>query len=133
MGALPNSQFRFDVPQSGFFVLNLKFVARRQWEGYPPSHTRLANVLLHVVGVPVFLLGNCVLVVSLASLNLRWAGLGLLGMLGGFALQIVGHGIEPRRPPAFASPSDAIARIFVEQWLTFPRYLLSRVLSRRIG
>lgn len=112
-------------------MFSLKVVARRQWEGYPPSHTRLANLLLHAVGVPAFLLGNCVLILSLATLNARWAGLGLLAMLGGFAAQIFGHGLEPRRPPSFASPSDAIARIFVEQWVTFPRYLLSRLLPRR--
>ncbi len=112
-------------------LTSLRAVARRQWEAYPSSHARPENLALHAVGVPAFLLGNCVLVVSLAKGDLSCAGLGLLTMLGAFAAQVIGHRLEPQAPLPFAGLSDAVTRILVEQWVTFPRYLLSRFLTRR--
>jgi hypothetical protein len=41
------------------------------------------------------------------------------------AAQGRGHKGEATRPVPFRGPLDVVARLFVEQWLTFPRYVLS--------
>ena len=94
-----------------------------QWEGYPRYHRSRANLLLHIVLVPLFLAGNLALVVGL--LRLDWiealVGVGCMGV--SIALQGRGHAGEPVPPEPFRGPGNAVARIFLEQWITFPRFV----------
>jgi len=46
-------------------------------------------------------------------------------MLAAVASQGRGHAMEAARPVAFRGPADFVARFFVEQWVTFPRFVLS--------
>jgi hypothetical protein len=49
---------------------------------------------------------------------------GLAAMFTAVAAQGAGHRRET--PPApFRGPTDFVARFFAEQWVTFPRYVLS--------
>jgi hypothetical protein len=98
---------------------------RWQWEGYPRYHCSRANLLLHIVVVPLFLLGNVGLVVSLVERSWILAALMAAGMGVSLALQGTGHKQEPVPPVPFAGPANAVARIFCEQWVTFPRFVLS--------
>ncbi len=41
-----------------------------------------------------------------------------------------GHKLEPTAPVRFRGPGDFAARIFIEQWFTFPRYVLTGQLAR---
>lgn len=41
------------------------------------------------------------------------------------AMQGRGHRLESTAPVPFAGPFDVISRIFVEQLVTFPRFVLS--------
>ena len=41
------------------------------------------------------------------------------------ALQGRGHQREPVPPVPFSGAGNAIARIFLEQWITFPRFVLT--------
>jgi hypothetical protein len=41
------------------------------------------------------------------------------------ALQGRGHRQEPVPPAPFTGPLNAVSRIFLEQWVTFPRFLFS--------
>jgi len=98
---------------------------RWQWQGYPQYHRSRFNLLLHVVVVPVFLLGNVTVVWALAQLSWRLAVLGVVTTVVSIALQGVGHRREPTPPEPFSSPLQAVARILGEQWVTFPRFVLS--------
>ena len=96
-----------------------------QWVSYPRYHCSRFNLLLHIVVVPLFLLGNVVLVVALTQrLWLATLG-GATAMLISVALQGRGHRAEVVPPEPFTSPLNAVSRIFLEQWVTFPRFVLS--------
>ena len=57
----------------------------------------------------------------------RWvaAGAWLLLMAVSFAAQGLGHAREANPAEPFTGPLNAIGRVFLEQWVTFPRYVLS--------
>ena len=100
-------------------------MAAWQWEGYPRYHQSLRNLLVHIVAVPFFLVGNLVFVVGLA-MTAWWAALGGLVLSAvAFALQGLGHRTEPLPPVPFRGPANAVARVLLEQWVTFPRFVLS--------
>jgi hypothetical protein len=100
-------------------------LARWQWDGYPLYHGDRVNLLLHILLVPVFLAGNVALIAGLALRSWTLAAGGLAAMALSFAAQGYGHGRERNPSIPFAGPVNALARIFLEQWLTFPRYVLS--------
>jgi hypothetical protein len=98
---------------------------RWQWDGYSRYHQSRTNLILHIFLVPVFLVGNVALAV--AAFKGSWI-IGLVGAAAMFlsiALQGRGHRQEAVPPEPFTSPGNAIARIFLEQWITFPRFVLS--------
>ena len=94
-----------------------------QWSTYPQAHRSRRNLLLHLFSVPLFVVGSAGLVVS--PLTHGWSALGAVGMVLALALQGRGHAGEAVRPIPFASPWDFLARFFVEQWVNFPRFVLS--------
>src|SRR5262252_9833108 len=98
---------------------------RWQWEGYPRYHRSRFNLLLHILVVPIFLIGNIGLIISLAQGAWVVVIACALAMVISVALQGRGHKQEPIPPEPFTGPGNAIARIFLEQWLTFPRFVLS--------
>lgn len=98
---------------------------RWQWEGYARYHRSRANLWLHIVVVPLFLAGNVALVVALAKGAWLVAAAGAAAMLVSVVLQGRGHGVEPTPPVPFSSPWNAVARIFLEQWINFPRFVLT--------
>ena len=55
---------------------------------------------------------------------------GLAAMVLAVALQGRTHKRESTPPVAFRGPGDVLARLFVEQWVTFPRYVVSGELAR---
>ena len=75
--------------------------------------------------VPLFLLSTLAFLRAILQHTWLAALLALGGMLLSIALQGRGHRHEPVPPEPFASPGDAISRIFLEQWITFPRFVLS--------
>ncbi|HLA72248.1 MAG TPA: terminase [Steroidobacteraceae bacterium] len=95
-----------------------------QWEGYARYHQSRANLVLHIVLVPAFLAGNIALIAGI--IRLSWiaalAGLGL--MVISMALQGRGRRGESVPPVPFSSLANALGRIFLEQWITFPRFVL---------
>lgn len=105
--------------------MNPSELLRWQWDGYPRYHRSRANLLLHIVVVPMFLAGNVVLVAALLRLSWALAVCGLAAMIVSVVLQGRGHGVEENPPEPFTSPAQAVGRIFFEQWVTFPRFVLS--------
>ena len=98
---------------------------RWQWEGYPRVHRSRVNLLIHIVVVPLFLAGNVGLVVALVSGSLPLGAVSLVAMVLSMALQGRGHKQEQIPPEPFTGPANAVSRIFLEQWFTFPRFVIS--------
>ncbi len=94
-------------------------------QDYPHSHKNKTNLLLHIVVVPLFVLGVLYAVWSL--LHGQWVGaaLGMLAPLVSIAVQGVGHKLEPNPPLPFDGPGDFVKRIFSEQFYKFPKFVLS--------
>ena len=98
---------------------------RWQWQGYPRYHRSRSNLLIHIVVVPLFLLGNVVVLAALVERTWGVAAAAIVGMVLSVALQGRGHKQEPVPPEPFTGPGNAMLRIFCEQWVTFPRFVLS--------
>lgn len=100
-----------------------------QLAGYPNVHSDRRNLVIHVLTVPLFVLGNCAMLVS--PFTSWWlAPGGLIVAILAFGLQGRGHGLEANRPVPFRNPLEALLRIFGEQWITFPRFVLSGGFTR---
>ena len=98
-----------------------------QFSQYPAAHRDRGNLLLHVLTVPVFMAGT--VSVALAWMN-PWLLSGLVGIVAAAALQGRGHAREANPPAPFRGPLDVVARLFAEQWITFPRFVLSGGFAR---
>ncbi|HEV8444231.1 MAG TPA: terminase [Steroidobacteraceae bacterium] len=96
-----------------------------QWEGYARYHQSRVNLLLHVLLVPLFLAGNIAVVTGLVRLDWIEAVFGMGCMAVSMVLQGRGHRGEPVPPVPFGGTGNALGRIFLEQWITFPRFVLS--------
>ena len=105
--------------------MNVSGLLRWQWDGYPRVHRSRTNLMIHIVMVPLFVLGNLALVVALLLRSLPLGTVSLLATVVSVALQGRGHKQEPNPPEPFTGPANAVARIFLEQWVTFPRFVMS--------
>lgn len=108
-----------------------------QWETYTRNHTTRNNLLIHIFAVPLVWAGTFLWIsafVNLASsasakaaADATWqlvlAGIVCQGL--GMALQGRGHKQEAEPPIPFTGPANAITRIVLEQFVTFPRFVLS--------
>jgi hypothetical protein len=107
-----------------------------QWAGYTQFHASRANLLVHIGAVPLFLAGNVIFVTGLLRLAPLLMVIGGIAMGTGLALQGKGHKLERVPPEPFTGPANAIARLLLEQWVTFPRFVLSggwrRALKRSV-
>jgi hypothetical protein len=98
---------------------------RWQWDGYPRYHQSRANLLIHIVAVPLFLLGTIGLIVAVIQLSLVVLVIAVGGIIVAVALQGRGHRLEPVPPEPFSGPLNFASRLFFEQWVTFPRFVFS--------
>lgn len=87
-----------------------------QWRSYPQNHQHPTNLALHLIAVPLFIVGFLLIVSGVFSLSLASVAVGVVGILAGLALQRHGH-ISDRK--------DAVQRLVFEQFVTFPRFVLS--------
>ncbi len=101
-----------------------------QWANYPRAHHDRRNLLLHAVSSPLFVVGLIAIVVGIVTASPTRAAVG--GVLAALALaaQGRGHRLESTPPIPFRSPLDAVARLVVEQLVTFPRFVLSGGFAR---
>jgi phage terminase small subunit len=96
-----------------------------QWSDYSAKHRSRTNLLLHIVTVPLFQVGCVVLVGTAAARSSVGMGLGILGMFVALIIQGRGHRGEREAPVPFDGAADFVSRFLVEQWVTFPRFVLS--------
>lgn len=112
--------------------MNAPSLGSSQWQGYSRYHQSRSNLLLHIIFVPLFLASNVVLLAALTER--RWLlGLGAAAFTGlSLAIQEHGHGKEPVPAKPFTGPLNALSRIVLEQWVTFPRFVLSGAWGRAL-
>ena len=96
-----------------------------QWQGYARYHQNRTNLLLHVVAVPLFLAGTVLVVIGAIRMSLLVIVIGGVAMGVSVALQGRGHRLEAVPPEPFTGPANTIGRLFFEQWVTFPRFVIS--------
>jgi phage terminase small subunit len=101
-----------------------------QWSDYPAKHRDRVNLALHLVAVPLFVVGTLLLI----GAALRRSGSGIAVGLACLVVAVVvegrGHARERETPTPFAGPLDFASRFVVEQWVTFPRFVLTGAWSR---
>jgi hypothetical protein len=82
-------------------------------------------LLIHIVAVPLYLFGTIALVAAIAQLSLFLLGVAIGCIVVAVALQGRGHRLEPVPPEPFSGPLNFVSRLFLEQCVTFPRFVLS--------
>jgi len=65
-----------------------------QWRNYPQNHQHPTNLALHLIAVPLFIIGFLLIVSGVFSLSLASFAVGAVGILAGLALQGQGHSLE---------------------------------------
>lgn len=96
-----------------------------QWSGYSVAHRNRTNLLIHIVAVPLFMLATLLAVYSLIMFSLPTLAGATLCFLVSLILQGRGHKLEATAPEPFKGGLDFILRLFAEQWITFPRFVLT--------
>ena len=105
-----------------------------QWSDYPAKHRSRVNLALHILAVPLFMLGSVAVVLGALRFPTMTIVSGLVTMIVSVALQGIGHRFEPDQPAPFDGFGDFVKRFFIEQWVTFPRFVLSgRYFSNLVG
>lgn len=94
-------------------------------ERYVRAHSNRTNLAIHLLAVPVFVITLIPCITGLMLGHFALAGLLALGPVLSMAAQGWGHRLETHAPEPFRGPLDVLRRILVEQFLTFPRFVVS--------
>ncbi len=89
------------------------------------KHRHRANLILHVPAVVLFWVGTIVLVCGAIDRSLVQIMIAVACLIVSVAAQGRGHRLEADAPTPFAGAGDFVTRLFAEQWITFPRFVLS--------
>ena len=98
---------------------------RWQWSDYSAKHRNRANLLIHIVAVPLFQIGTLLLVYGAVQRLAVVVGLSVVCVVISLSMQGRGHRLEAEPPTPFGGAGDLLRRIVAEQWITFPRFVLS--------
>ena len=96
-----------------------------QWDRYAPSQRDWVNLLIHLFAVPMFWIGTLDALGALLFSGLLHALGALLLMALALFAQALGNAREKNPPEPYADGWDFARRAAAEQFVTFPRFLLS--------
>jgi 2-hydroxy-palmitic acid dioxygenase Mpo1-like len=96
-----------------------------QWADYSAAHRNRTNLLIHLVAVPLFIVATLLAVYALIKFSLSALAGTTVSTLVSLILQGRGHKLEATAPEPFKGGLDFILRLFAEQWITFPRFVLT--------
>jgi len=96
-----------------------------QWRGYHHNHRNPVNLVLHLIAVPLFIIGTLLVLSGLFELDLGEIAVGVIGLIAALGLQRQGHRLEAEQPEPFSDRQDAVKRLLTEQFITFPRFVFS--------
>ena len=94
------------------------------WRETPPVHRAAGNLLIHIIAVPMFVLGHALLVAAIATSPWLVVAGGACIVVS-VVLQRLGHSMETQAVHPFAGPRDFIRRLYIEQFYNFWRFLFS--------
>jgi len=103
----------------------LSQVLARQWRQYPRQHRHPANLLLHLIAVPLFLVALIVLLNGLWHWRFVPLAIGIIGLLASVLLQACGHRLENGSSGPPSGRGESCGGLLLEQLVTFPRFLIS--------
>jgi hypothetical protein len=103
-----------------------------QWSDYSAKHGNRVNLLLHIVAVPLFQIGTVILAYAVIRLSGAAAVLAAVCMVAALVAQGRGHKLETETPAPFDGAADFVSRFVAEQWVTFPRFVLSGAWYRNL-
>jgi phage terminase small subunit len=103
-----------------------------QWSDYVAKHRDRGNLLIHIVAVPLFQVATLVLIGALFGRSVTAAVIAIVAMIVALVLQGRGHRREAETPTPFDGAGDFVSRFVVEQWITFPRFVLSGAWSENL-
>lgn len=87
-------------------------------------HRNPTNLLVHLLAVPLFVLGHVLLVAGFI-VNPWLLPIGVAGIAVSLAAQKYGHSLEQRQVHAFSGARDFVRRLYAEQFCNFWRFLFS--------
>jgi phage terminase small subunit len=96
-----------------------------QWADYSAKHRNRTNLLLHIFAVPLFQIGSILLFYAIYLRSIKIVIAAVISMLLSLIIQGRGHKLESETPAPFSGALDLPSRLIAEQWITFPRFLLS--------
>ena len=96
-----------------------------QWSDYADKHQQRDNLLLHIFAVPLFWFGALLLLLAAWYASTVLAIEAVVAMVVSLAAQARGHRMEYEEPAPFEGALDFPARFLGEQFVTFPRYVIS--------
>jgi hypothetical protein len=94
------------------------------WRETPPVHKSGTNLLIHIVAVPLFVLGHVLLVIGVL-LKPSVLVLAILSIVVSLVAQKIGHSLERNQVPPFSGAGDFVRRLYAEQFCNFWRFLFS--------
>jgi len=103
-----------------------------QWSDYVAKHRDRGNLLIHIVAVPLFQLATLLLIGALVGRSVTVAVIAVIAMVVALVLQGRGHRREAEAPTPFDGAADFVSRFVVEQWITFPRFVVSGAWSANL-
>ncbi|MGQ0587687.1 MAG: Mpo1-like protein [Gammaproteobacteria bacterium] len=110
--------------------MNFAEVAAEQWRDYPERHQNRTNLLIHIVTVPLVwfaalqvFAGLVLMLVGVGGLKM-WVSAAILVAIALFA-QSYGNGMEAKKSAPPTNPKDFAMHAAAEQFITFPRFVLS--------
>lgn len=107
--------------------MSISNILHTQWADYSRIHANRANFIVHLMTAPVFMGGTVAFFWSFCALSLTLSLVGFFAMIAAIAAQGWSHKKEANAPAPFTSRGNAFARIILEQWITFPRYVAYRL------
>ena len=105
--------------------MNVNKLLQRQWVGYSTTHQNRTNLSLHLIAVPLFMVGTLVTLYGLVTMSPLSLLVATLGLIVSLFIQGFGHKREPVQPEPFSSGWEFMSRIVAEQWVTFPWFVVT--------
>jgi hypothetical protein len=101
-----------------------------QWSDYSERHRNRVNLMIHIVTVPLVWIAA---IQAAGALMLTLIGVGGIKILIWAAIQIAialfaqnyGNGMEAIKPAPFTNAKDFALGALAEQFVTFPRFVLT--------
>ena len=102
----------------------------KQWSDYPDRHRNKVNLLIHIVTVPLVWFaalqvfsGLILILIGVGGLKM-WVYAAILVAIALFA-QSRGNSMEETKPAPAGDPMTFAMNAIAEQFVTFPRFVLS--------